>query len=223
MTLLIMDRLKAETREAHLLTERTPFAQAMMRGTLTRSQYVAQLASFREVHRALEASLARSGERVSTVYRASMAKAALLERDLAFLGAPERRAAVLTAVEARIEGDFRRQEDDPASLFGSLYVLEGSGLGAAFLLPRIQSQLALAEEGTRYYAGYGAAVLDQWRAFGRRMNEALRAREEQDRAVEATGLLFARIGDLFRGLSRGGGDANPSPSPHRREALGPKA
>lgn len=205
----VMARLRTETRELHTATERTELAQAMIRGSFTRPQYVTQLAAYRRIHQALEASLAASSDgAVRGAYRSSMDKVALLDADLGYLAdvpvlrspALEEALSAILAHATVAPSTGPEAELSAARLLGMLYVLEGSSLGAAFLLPRLKAGLGLEDEGIRYYAGYGPRTGAEWAAFSARMNESLVAPAAKDAAVDAARDLFRHIGVLFEAI-----------------------
>ncbi|MCA9285784.1 MAG: biliverdin-producing heme oxygenase [Phycisphaerales bacterium] len=205
-TVPIMDRLKAETRSAHEAAEAIPFNAALVAGRLPLARYVGQLATYAMVHTELDARLAHATHpAIRAVWRDDLAKAPLLERDLAALGqhgvsvpAPAMAAAHEFAGRVRSVA-----ADRPVDLLGYLYVLEGSTLGAAILRQHLQRALGLGDEGLHYYSPYGNAVMAHWKAFRQRMNEAPLAPAEQDSIVTSAVEAFDRIGAILRGLSDG--------------------
>jgi heme oxygenase (biliverdin-IX-beta and delta-forming) len=76
-----------------------------------------------------------------------------------------------------------------AAALGSLYVLEGSALGAQVIAPRLQRLLGLdARNGAAYFAGWGAATGARWREFRERL-EATVGPDDRDRAQAAGGAI----------------------------------
>jgi heme oxygenase (biliverdin-IX-beta and delta-forming) len=61
-----------------------------------------------------------------------------------------------------------------AAAMGSLYVLEGSALGAQVIAPRLQARLGIAaHNGGAYFAGWGEHTGARWREFRRVLDEAV--------------------------------------------------
>ena len=199
----IMMRLKAETRTEHQATEGTALAVAMFRGTLSRAEYEAQLAGYLAMHLALEEAVARSPRLSAVVTGAS--KSARLRSDLRALGAALTREASPSTARA-VDGFSTRVSSSGApELLGTIYVFEGSALGAAILFPRLQASLGLADDALSYYRGDGAATMDRWRRFGERMNLALPDPGEQERALAAARATFVDIRALFESIRRSEG------------------
>lgn len=103
-------------------------------------------------------------------------RGAAVRRDLAALGiavpAPAKLPLVLPCTAAAL---------------GSLYVLEGSALGAQVIAPRLQRSLGLdATNGAAYFAGWGAATAARWREF-RDLLEATVGPHDRERAQAAAG------------------------------------
>jgi heme oxygenase len=184
-------RLRTETRDLHTLTEGTGLARAMVRGAMSRRQYVTQLAAYLRIHTALDAALeSRAVRGLGAGERARQ-----LSHDLASLAHiepahPPSLDAALTDLEARIASEER------AAVLGRLYVMEGSSLGAAILFPRLKASLQLEDDAMTYYRGHGADTIPKWRVFSDRLNEAL-AKGGADEAIAAARDMFARIATIF--------------------------
>jgi heme oxygenase len=200
-----MDRLKSETRELHAATELTPLAQAMVRGCMTRAHYELQLDAYLTIHSALENCLQASRDaRVVSVYDTDMDKVPLLSRDLVALrgGQPQAAAdAKFSTAVFEAKERVRANSVQGCRLLGMLYVMEGSTLGAAFLLPRLRETMKLRTEESSYYEGYGKSARKHWSQFSDRMNAALDDEASQDGAVDAARTIFSCLGDIFDAIS----------------------
>ncbi|MFG3205455.1 biliverdin-producing heme oxygenase [Streptomyces sp. NPDC048192] len=214
-------RLRAGTRDRHAALERTGFAAALFAGTLPMTRYAAQLAALRMVLSALETELARAGApAVAALWAAEdLRKTPLIERDLRHLAlrgaAPGRWPAGRAAAFA---ADIRTTAaEDPASLLGHLYVLEGSTLGALHLHPHLSRAYGLrGADGIAYYTSGDRA---RWARFTARLDEALAAPDAQGRALAAALRAYhhtARITEsLSAGLTAAGPASSPGPVPVR--------
>lgn len=177
----LRDRLRAETREPHEALD-ARFA-AMMGGE--RAVYARFLAMNRDAHAALEPLLARSP--LGETWRAD-GRLAAARRDCDALGLAE------PAAPSR----FERAELTRAEAFGVAYVLEGSRLGAKFLLRGLARDPARNSMPTHYLqassdAGPFAGLL-------RSMAETGLPRDEFDASVEAaraTFRFFGRLADRY--------------------------
>ncbi|WP_055533373.1 biliverdin-producing heme oxygenase [Streptomyces graminilatus] len=229
----LAERLRSGTRDRHDALEATPFASAMVAGSLPVERYVSQLDAYRVVLGALEGELTRvEGLVGDSVWSADLRKLPFVERDLAYFahlgvvpGALAGEEAEAFAAEIRERGaasgprahvslDFRTH---PA-LIGYLYVMEGSTLGALFLRPYVTAAYRLAG-GTDGAAYYGSGDRDRWARFTARMNQALTHPEAQDQVVTAAHSAYRHVAAITAALSAGlpsglpSGFSPPSPSP----------
>jgi heme oxygenase len=212
----VMARLRAETRDCHVATERTRLASAIARGTITLPQYVAQLQAYQSIHLILDALAQDSTDaRVRAVLVEDMNKTALLASDLEAL------ARVPRALPREPEGSLRRyittilsDSRDGASLLGHLYVFEGSTLGSAILLPKLVASLGLSEAQSSYYRGYGDTTFAHWESFKTRMNAALADEGSQSQAVAAARRAFTGLCAVFEQIADATMAASPALEAH---------
>lgn len=198
----IMQRLRAETREQHLATEAIPFSASILDGSLPRSAYAGQLAAYLPVHVALERAVdAGRHPALAAVWTDDMRKTALLEADLAFLGAHSLDADAREASADLAGWVDDLAETDPVAMLGVLYVLEGSTLGGALLRRHLSAAYGLTDAGLRYYSPYGVGPKPHWVAFSERMNAAVTDAGDADRIVAAADETFRRIGRILSALS----------------------
>lgn len=190
-----MATLKESTREDHVETERTSLSRSMVKGEMKRSHYILQLAAYGRIHRALEARLEREASSLPQIVQAVGLKSALASADLSVLGASLQPTPELDELLMLIESDI--DHANVPSLLGSLYVMEGSGLGSSFLLPRLRETLSLREDECRYYQGYGADTFPRWRAFGIAVDGILGDEESIAEAVLAAKALFCNVRRVF--------------------------
>lgn len=152
----IMARLKKETAERHAQLEALPYFKKLMEHRLPLECYVSQLRALSIIHGLLENELAISADKhVREVWNDSLRKLPLLSEDLVFFeprfGADQQapiEAALSMAEKIRLRGI-----EDPLTLLGHLYVLEGSTLGNQMHQPDIQATFQLPNNtGTHYYS-----------------------------------------------------------------------
>ncbi|MEC7351659.1 MAG: biliverdin-producing heme oxygenase, partial [Planctomycetota bacterium] len=107
---------------------------------------------------------------------------------------------------SRAVGDFKGMVDeyagdDPASLLGVLYVLEGSTMGGSMMKPRIAKQLGLTSgSGLNYYGCYGHQVRARFDDFKSRMGTAVDGSGAEPRVLEAARNTFDRVGAVLRAI-----------------------
>ncbi|WP_105974397.1 biliverdin-producing heme oxygenase [Streptomyces geranii] len=219
-------RLRAGTRDWHDALEATPFASAMIGGTLPVERYVGQLAAYRVVLAALEGELARvtDGElaRVADsvadgaepVWAPDLVKLPLVERDLAHFAGLGTLPGPWAAEEAdAFVAEIRQRgaDSDLPALLGYLYVMEGSTLGALFLHPYVTAAYRL--PGTDGVAYYTSGDRERWALLTARMNQALADPEAQDQALAGAHTAYRHIAAITGALSEGLSPPSPAPAP----------
>ncbi len=191
----LMKRLRSETREQHEAIERTPLAKGLLAGTLTRHLYGRQLAAYFVVHDSLEhAVYDNKDHRVQALAQVCPRRSLWIESDLAALGA-RWEDLVPSLSSSRVIGAIGR--DQGASLVGRLYVMEGSSLGALFLLPRLRETLGLLSDECRYYSGLGPKTMEQFRSFGAEVDASFTSPAEQEAAIEGARSMFREVQAMF--------------------------
>lgn len=111
----------------------------------------------------------------------------LLLRDLADLGEPAREAAV-PSEEPRL---------DAAAMLGTLYVLEGSALGARVIERRVAQLGMTAEFGARHLA-WQTTRGTAWARFLEILEETLLPSQSEDQCVRSALATFARFERAYR-------------------------
>ncbi|MDX3454626.1 biliverdin-producing heme oxygenase [Streptomyces sp. ME02-8801-2C] len=211
----VVERLRASTRAWHDSLEATPFASAMIAGTLPVERYVGQLAAYRPVLETLEADLSRvTGSSADPVWSSDLRKLPLIDRDLAHfanLGIAPGPSAAQEAEAFTAEIRERAAASDLPALLGFLYVMEGSTLGALVLHPYVTASYRLS--GTDGVAYYTSGDRDRWARLTARMNQALTDPVVQDRVVAAAHSAYRHAAAITGALSEGLSPPSPSPSP----------
>lgn len=150
--------LRARTGPLH---ERLDQRLQLFTNVQTREEYREHLFRFYRVLFFVERELARFPEWEKMGVRWSeRKKCALLQADLAALGAPNE----------SIESPSPPESLPPLATFadsvGSLYVLEGSTLGAQFISRHFGAKLGItANSGMSFHVGYGAETAARWKEF----------------------------------------------------------
>ncbi|MGW1717499.1 biliverdin-producing heme oxygenase [Streptomyces sp. NPDC002156] len=214
----VVERLRASTRDWHDALEATPFASAMIAGTLPVERYVGQLAAYRVVLEALEGELGRvtgsSDSSVGPVWSPDLVKLPLVERDLAYFAGLGTVPGPWAAEEAdAFAADIRQRaaESDLPALLGYLYVMEGSTLGALFLHSYVTAAYQLPGiDGVAYYT---SGDRDRWAGLTARMNQALAGPEAQDRVIAGAHSAYRHAAAITGALSVGLSPPSPSPAP----------
>jgi heme oxygenase len=200
----IMERLKQDTEPFHRRLESLPFFQALADHVLPLESYIGQLKSLSVIHAVLEKEIAGAeDEQVASVWGDRMKKLPFLEDDLRYFNAralPDLKKAVEASL-AMAERIRLRRVEDPVSLLGYLYVLEGSTLGNLMHRPDVTAAFGLDSlKGCRYYAGYQDQEKRRWGGFSNSMNRALADPLLHDPVNEAAREAFSGLEDLYTAL-----------------------
>lgn len=202
--LTLMEELKAATFSAHARLQAVLFFEALAACQLPLESYVGQLRALTAVHGVIEQALANcADQRIAAVCNRGMDKLPLLQRDLRYFE-PRTVADLKEAADSALKtaADLRlRSIEEPLSLLGWVYVLEGSTLGAVVVRPLVaRAFLLIGDEGLAYLHGYGSAVHLHWAEYTQRMNALRLSGDERGQVVQAAGDLFAQLETLYRAL-----------------------
>lgn len=166
---MILDRLRAETRDLH---ERVEHRLPLLDARLTLAGYRATLQALHGLHAPLERRLAavpgleRCGLDLARRWRAPR-----LAADLRALGAPP---SALDAASPHVP-----HVGDVASALGALYVLEGSTLGGRVVARHVTAALPVtAADGCAFLASAGTHVGRSWRSFRHAVEAYAAARDD---------------------------------------------
>jgi heme oxygenase (biliverdin-IX-beta and delta-forming) len=183
---LDIQKLRQETESDHRTVEG---AVALMHQGLSVAQYVQSLQQIYGIVAAWEERAAELAPPWLQPTLTARQRRSLLERDLAWFGVTER--------------DDRRPKlpkmNDLPSLFGTMYVMEGSKLGGRFIARHVETALHLSDgQGNAYFYGDGNRTGPMWKEFC----EILKVRipEDQTEAVVFSAkAMFATFGAWMRG------------------------
>lgn len=202
----IGDRLKEETKELHASAESHEFQRAFGSGKLPREGYVRYLSQMYLVHRALEAKIkATQGgtPELSDVISDRNFRETDLEADLRYFGVDPATVTPTKATSALIARFETAANENPDTLLGYHYVLEGSNNGNAFIARGIRKAYGLSgTEGTRYLDPYGDQQRPMWMQYKQAMAALTLTDEQADRIVESAKELFRAVGQLSGELAQ---------------------
>jgi heme oxygenase len=199
----IMTRLKVETKAYHSMLESLPYFKALIAHQLPLECYVNQLRALAVIHGVLENEIATSEDtRVSAIWDNELRKLPLLEEDIAFFKprVVSDAASSIAAALAMTEKIRLRRVENPVTLLGYLYVLEGSTLGNRMHRPDISLAFHLNGSGCRYYSSYQEHVQGHWNQFSEKMNDALNDPSLHDLVIEAAHEAFEGLDVLYKAL-----------------------
>jgi len=200
----IMTRLKGETKEYHSMIESLPYFKALISHQLPLECYVNQLRALAVIHGVLENEIAAiEDKRVSAIWDNELRKLPLLEEDIAFFKprVVSDAASSIAAALAMTEKIRLRRIENPVTLLGYLYVLEGSTLGNSMHRTDISATFHLnGLNGCRYYSSYQEHVQGHWNQFSEKMNGTLSDPALHDWVIEAAREAFGGLDVLYTAL-----------------------
>ena len=200
----LMALLRAETVAHHSRLEALPYFAELIAHRLPLECYVNQLRALSIIHSVLEEQIAASvNEQLVGVWQDGLRKLPLLMADLHFFE-PRISSDNISSIEAAlaVTKNIRlRSIEQPCSLLGYLYVMEGSTLGNHMHQPDIAKSYYLdGLDGNHYYSSYKDKVKTRWQQFAQKMNKVLDAPELRGPVVEAAHESFAGLEVLYNQL-----------------------
>lgn len=197
----VMAKLKTATADLHTEAENRPMQRALAKGTLPREQYVAYLGQLFLLHRTLEevTDAATSSHRAfATVVRDYQRRTPELRADLAEHGVDAEAVTPQPATEAAMNEVRRRAGEDPVSILGLTYVLEGSNNGSKYIARNLMKsyQLTPGKPGLSYFDPYGDEQMPRWLAFKADMDAVGFDEAEQETIIDAAKAMFRMIADI---------------------------
>jgi heme oxygenase len=198
----LRDLLKAETTDLHERLETLPYFRALHAGSVPKPAIVSFLRSLSIIHAALErsCSLVSSGP-IAELSRHAPPKVPLLVADLEALGA-ESLPSVTAAIQGALDygAEILTSADDPLSLVGPLYVLEGSQNGGIVLKHAYAHCLSIPEDRLSYIGCYGCGTAAHWKGFCDSL-DALALDDDQARQVAQSAIhCFERLENICAAL-----------------------
>lgn len=184
-TATIMQRLKEETKTAHLQLEKLtiPYIKKAQDDASYRRLLSLFYGYLKPVETAIQQQLAGS-ELLPDL--AERRQTAMLAADLQLLG---------TEAASLPQAGSLPALDSHAAALGALYVLEGSTLGGRIISRMLSAQLGRdAENGIAFFSGYGAETGAKWATFTAALNQYAEAHPQaQDEMVAAADETFSRF------------------------------
>jgi heme oxygenase len=202
--LTLVEELRAATFLAHARLQTAPFFQALTACQLPLESFVGQLRALSVIHTVIEQALESCpDQRVASVWNRDMRRLPRLLQDLRYFE-PRAVADLKEAAEAALNTAERlrlRSLEQPLTLLGSAYVLEGSRLGAVVLRPiYARAFLLTGGEGLSYLHTEAPAVHARWAQYQQRMNALRLNVEEREQVLQAANESFAEIEGVFLAL-----------------------
>ncbi len=201
---LLMSRLKQETETLHKRIQALPFFTSLTSGTLPLAAYVNQLRVFATAFGALEHETASITEpAIRAVLDAGESRFTHLLRDLGCFG--HKMVPEIISVKRHADAMASRIRllsiEDPVSLLGYIYVLQGTVLGNRVHLPDIKRTFNIdSTNGAAFYEGYGNRLSEYWNTFVNLMNSFTTEKEITGRILAAAHEAFGFLQDIHASL-----------------------
>ncbi|HAO20565.1 MAG: hypothetical protein BWK80_49995 [Desulfobacteraceae bacterium IS3] len=200
----IMERLKVQTKKLHVMAHGLPFFKALFKRELKIDSYVGQLRALAIIHEVLEREMASSDHpAVKSLLNGCMPKLPLLTRDIGYfehLNIRETAAANRIAISLTDKIILRKQQN-PVSLIGYLYTLEGSTQGGKVIKPHIADLFGLkGPDGLLFFDSYGENVRSNWAGFSQRMLDAVQDEDTAKNIIEASHEIFYGLFKIYESL-----------------------
>lgn len=196
---MVMERLKAGTSDMHSLAEGRQFQRRMIKGAISRQEYLGWLGQMLLIHRALEKHLfgrLLADPLFAAVHEEQFQEPNLIA-DLAALDCDAQAMTPLPATAALIADIDRVAADEPLALLGYHYVLEGSKNGNRFIARQLVPALGLApRRAVRYLDPFAEAQPAKWAEFKAAMGTIPFDPAQIDLLVAAARRMFEGIGEL---------------------------
>jgi heme oxygenase (biliverdin-IX-beta and delta-forming) len=185
---LDIQKLRRDTEVDHLAVEGVV---PLMHEGLNTAEYVQCLQQIYAIVAAWEERAAEVAPQWLQPALIARQRKAFLEQDLAWFGVTGKNDKRPTLPEM----------SDLPSLFGTMYVMEGSKLGGQFIARHVATALHLSEgQGNSYFRGNGNQTGPMWKEFCEMLR--LRIPEDQTEAVVLSAkAMFATFGKWMQGSS----------------------
>jgi heme oxygenase len=163
----LSDRLRTKTAGLHARLEALPFFLALHAGSLPRTAVVSFVRSLAIIHAVLERELAElPAGPVAALAGLTLPKLPLLVADLEASDG-QSTPSVIAAIRATLDygAEILAGADEPLTLLGILYVLEGSQNGGVLLQRAYSACLEPDDARLSYFGCYGRETAAHWKSF----------------------------------------------------------
>jgi len=170
----LMEELRSHAWPTHKTIEQTPFVRGMIDRTLPATSCLDHLRSMAIIHFSLDRALRSSRDKsVSEMLEVYYPRAEHLLKDMAVWDAneiiPDNPESARCAL-AVADNILLRSMQNPLSLLGYLYVIEGTTLGNQTHIEDVEACCQGGSVALNYYRGHGEATGENWKKFRDKMN-----------------------------------------------------
>lgn len=188
---LFLNTLRRATEPMHRGLENNSIAQRLMSPSVSLSEYAFYLNCMGEVIKAFDDKVLPAIA-AAIVDADSRRKYHEIKADLDFLYS---NGATVATVKPFVGFTGK---PSMAYALGYAYVIEGSTLGGRVILKQVMPSLHLEEDGTRFFAGYGADTGKYWKAFLQQFCAYILSNNAQEVAIQGAQDAFTEIGQHFK-------------------------
>lgn len=197
----LTEELKNSTNPIHKRLEQTAFFKELANRSLPLESYVNYLQAMAGINGVLEKEILIANHPIlNLIWKPEMQKLPSLLVDLESLNSTEI-ADIPLVVDAMLDTiKFIRlcRIEKPISLFGILYVIEGSTLGGKVLKKLVQENFQFPEnEKVLYLDYYKDKKLEHWEEFKSKLNSLDLTDTERQSILETANLFFKKIESIF--------------------------
>lgn len=165
----ITKRLKDDNWDLHQIAERGESPASMIKGTISREDYVSSLAQGRMIHAALDRAVEGAVEKepmIGAVLKESHAFEPWYAADLAYFGA-DAGSIDPTPGAARFIAHIEAHADDPMHILGLHYVRLGATNGNRFVARKLRGVFGIEDErgGMAALDPFGEGQRGEWMSF----------------------------------------------------------
>lgn len=155
----LIQAMRAAISNDHIAIEKTPFSIAMMSGGLTRKEYANGLAQLWHIHNGIE-TVAPVCQALQSFFNSEMIRTAAIDRDLRYFGFEVASFSVLDRTSHLMDLLTSYALDNPLSILGALYVMEGSRMGSLVIAKPLARTLGLVDgkNGIEYHVEGAAST-----------------------------------------------------------------
>jgi len=190
--------LRTDTADLHKRLGTLPFFSALRAGTLRRAAIISFLRSLSIIHAVLERSLSLvSSTPIADLSRHASRKLPLLVADLDALDA-ENSPSVTAAIRGALDyaAEILTSADNPLTLVGVLYTLEGSQNDGIVLKHDYARCLSVPEDQLSYIGCYGIATTTHWKEFIDCLNALILDDDQVKEVAQAATRCFEQLENI---------------------------
>ena len=198
-TTSLSETLKVATAEAHRRAEQSPAQQDLVRGALAEDRLAGHLGQMRHVHATLERLFdTHPAPAAALAWNDDFRHTRRLDVDLRALGLEPAAIPAYPSTRRLIAQIEANVAEDPMTLVGYFYVLEGSMNGNRFIVKALRQTPAAERCNFTYFDPYGDEQRARWADFKARLDAVELQEGQQEMLVAAALGMFDGIAEMSR-------------------------